>query len=314
MKILHLEGLIAAPFTPMHPDGTLNTDIIPVYYEMLKKNGVRGAFICGSTGENVSLTYEEKEKVAEAWASAAKGDREFRIMTLIGGTCIADCISLAKHAESLGLYGVAFTAPFYFKPQSVDVLAEITEQIALAVPSMAVYYYHIPVLTGVDLPMIDLLPKVSHIPNFAGIKYTHEDFEDFSQCLNYRDGYYDLLWGRDETLLTSLTLGAKGGVGSTYNYMAPLYLAIIEKYRLGDMKAAEELQQQAVDLISLLGKYGGIATGKSYMKRMGLDCGSFRLPIRNMSEEQYALFVEDTKQAGFTAVANVMPTPVNERT
>jgi N-acetylneuraminate lyase len=60
MKMQHLQGLIAAPFTPMHKDGSINTAIVPAYYEMLKTNGVNGAFICGSTGEGVSMTAKEK--------------------------------------------------------------------------------------------------------------------------------------------------------------------------------------------------------------------------------------------------------------
>ncbi len=63
MNRKHLEGLIAAPFTPMHDDGSLKLSLIPMYYEMLKANGVKGAFICGSTGEGVSLSLKEKKLV-----------------------------------------------------------------------------------------------------------------------------------------------------------------------------------------------------------------------------------------------------------
>ena len=59
----HLEGLIAAPFTPFHKDGSLHLDMIPAYYQMLQSNKVTGAFICGSTGEGVSLSLEEKKLV-----------------------------------------------------------------------------------------------------------------------------------------------------------------------------------------------------------------------------------------------------------
>ncbi len=66
------------------------------------------------------------------------------------------------------------------------------------------------------------------IPNLAGIKYTHEDFMDFQTCINFMDGKYDMLWGRDENLLTALVLGTRSGVGSTFNYAAPLYYKLIE--------------------------------------------------------------------------------------
>ena len=83
MRIQKLVGIIAAPFTPMNSDGSLNVSIIPEYYQMLKANGITGAFICGSTGEGVSLTMEEKKLVAETWASCSKSDPDFKIMTML---------------------------------------------------------------------------------------------------------------------------------------------------------------------------------------------------------------------------------------
>lgn len=308
MKFEHLQGLIAAPFTPMHPDGSLHLELIPSYYSLLKANGSTGAFICGSTGEGVSLTVEEKKRVAEAWADASKGDADFKVITLAGGTCLQDAIDLAQHAQSIGLYAVSFTSPFYFKPASVQVLAECCKAVADAVPEMPFYYYHIPVLTGVGFQMIDLLAEVEEkIPNFIGIKYTHEDFMDYLSCLRYGNGRYDMLWGRDENLLSALVLGAKGGVGSTYNYAAPLYTDLINAYNRGDMEEARSLQQQSIDMIRLLGKYGGIATGKAYMKLVGLDCGEFRLPVRNMSRAQFQAFKEDVAALDFDRYCSRTP-------
>ena len=114
MKIEHLQGLIAAPFTPMTKDGSLNADLIPSYYQFLKQNKVTGAFICGSTGEGVSMTMQEKKDCTKAWADCTKGDSDFKVMLLLGGTCIADCIELAKFARENGIYAVSFTAPFLF--------------------------------------------------------------------------------------------------------------------------------------------------------------------------------------------------------
>ncbi|MGN6196403.1 MAG: dihydrodipicolinate synthase family protein [Ginsengibacter sp.] len=300
MKIEHLQGLIAAPFTPMKKDGSLNAELIPSYYQFLKQNKVTGAFICGSTGEGVSLTMQEKKDCTKAWADCTKGDANFKVMLLVGGTCIADCIELAKFAQHQGIYAVSFTAPFYFKPANVEMLAQCCQQIADAVPDMPFYYYHIPVLNGVGFPMIELLQNVAgKIPNFAGIKYTHEDFMDFLSCLHFQNGKYDMLWGRDENMLSALAVGSKGAVGSTFNYAAPLYYDLIDAFNHNDLKKAQSLQQQSIDMIYLLGKYGGIATGKAYMKLVGVDCGEFRLPVKNMNDEQFALFKKDVHQLNF---------------
>ena len=296
----HLQGLIAAPFTPMYPDGSLHLNLIPRYYRLLKTNGINGAFICGSTGEGVSMTAKEKMAVAEAWADATKDDPSFKVMTLLGGTCLTECMELARHAETIGLYAVSFTAPFYFKPADVDMLAQACMAVAETVPEMPFYYYHIPVLTGVDFPMIELLKKIDgKLPNFSGIKYTHEDFMDFLSCMHFKGGKYDMLWGRDENMLPALSLGAKASVGSTFNYAAPLYHDLTEAFHRGDLEKAQQLQQRSIDMIRLLGRYGGIATGKAYMRRIGLDCGQFRLPVANMSEAQWEAFQRDVDMLGF---------------
>jgi N-acetylneuraminate lyase len=173
---------------------------------------------------------------------------------------------------------------------------------------MPFYYYHIPVLTGVSFPMIDLLNAVDdRIPNFAGIKYTHEDFMDFQSCIHFRQGKYDMLWGRDENMLPALSLGSKGAVGSTYNYAAPLYYDLIRAFEKGDLQQAQLLQQKSIDMIRLLGKYGGIATGKAYMKLIGMDCGEFRLPVSNMTSASFELFKKEVAQLGFDQYCSKRP-------
>ncbi|HRI22552.1 MAG TPA: dihydrodipicolinate synthase family protein, partial [Panacibacter sp.] len=248
MMIHHLSGLIAAPFTPMHKDGSLNLDLIPSYYEMLKANGIKGAFICGSTGEGVSMSTKEKMVIAEAWAGCSKNDENFIVMPLVGGTSLTDCKELALHAKEIGLDAVSFTSPFYFKPANVEMLAQCCSDVASVVPDIPFYYYHIPVLTGVDFPMYDLLNAVDgKVPNFAGVKYTHEDFMDFLSCTNFQNGKYDMLWGRDENMLPALSVGAKASVGSTFNYAAPLYHKLINAFNNGNMELAAQYQQQSID-------------------------------------------------------------------
>ncbi len=300
MNIQHLTGLVAAPFTPMDKEGKLNLSIIPEYYQFLKSNRVKGAFINGSTGEGVSMTANEKMQVMDAWAACTKDDKDFIVMALLGGTSITDCKELAIHAQKTGIDAISFTAPFYFKPPTVKELAACCIEIASVVPNLPFYYYHIPVLNGVNFSMFSLLKEIDgKIDNFCGIKYTHEDFMDFLSCLHFQNNKYDMLWGRDENMLPALAVGAKGAVGSTFNYAAPLYYKIIDAFQKGELATARNLQQQSIDMIMLLGKYGGIATGKAYMKLVGLDCGEFRLPVKNMSAADFELFKADTEKIQF---------------
>ena len=290
------EGLIAAPFTPMDVNGEVVYNQVSVYYDFLEKNKVVGAFINGSTGEGVSLSQKEKMKLVEAWTAKSKVQKSVKVITLVGGTSYKECIENAQHAAECGVDAIALLAPYYFKPAGAKQLAEFVALVAASVPQTPVYFYHIPVLSGCYVSMYDFLQEAdSMIPNLAGIKYTHEDFMDFLSCINFANGKYEMMWGRDENMLSALVLGCRSGVGSTFNYAAPLYYQLIEAFDKGDLVAARNLQQMSIDMIRLLGKYGGIATGKAYMKYVGLDCGQFRLPVKNTWVENYEKFIKDVR-------------------
>lgn len=302
-----IKGLIAAPFTPMDANGEVVYDRIPAYFKFLEKNRIEGAFINGSTGEGVSLSQKEKAKITETWAAQKSADSKVKIINLVGGTSYAECIEAAQHSAKTGVDAIAVLAPYYFKPASGEQLAAFVAKIAESVPELAVYFYHIPVLTGCYVSMFDFLKAASPmIPNLVGIKYTHEDFMDFQTCLNFENEKFDMLWGRDENLLSALVLGARGGVGSTFNYAAPLYYQLIEAFDKGDLPQARNLQQLSIDMIRLLGKYGGIATGKAYMKYVGIDCGEFRLPVKNMSAESFEAFKKDVKALDMEKLFSVL--------
>ena len=303
MNIEKIEGLVAAPFTPMHADGSLRLEGIADYARFLVQNGVKGAFVGGSTGEGVSLSFDEKVALIEAWGAAAQPGLQ-RIM-LVGGTSLQESKQLARHAANAGFEAIAVLAPFYFKPANARVLAECCIEIGQAVPQTGVYFYHIPALTGVQVPMIELLEAIDgRLGNFRGIKYTHNDLMDYRRCLTFAGGKYDLLWGWDEVFLSAMAMGARGAVGSTFNYAAPVYLELMEAFHAGDLARARACQDRSIEIVKLLVKYGGIATGKAFMRAVGVDCGGFRLPIQNMTDAQYAAFLEDLHAIDFHAHAS----------
>ena len=157
-------------------------------------------------------------------------------------------------------------------------------------------------MTGVNVPMIDFLRAASkRIPNLAGLKFTDENLMSYAQCLNFEDGRFNILFGRDEILLAALALGATGAVGSTYNYMAPIYQKVIEAYDAGDLEAARRWQMASIEIIAVMARHGGLPAGKAMMKMIGLDCGPVRAPLKNLSAGQYAALQQDLAGVGFPA-------------
>lgn len=293
-----LTGLVAAPYTPLRRDGELDLAAIPRLAAMLAHNGVTGAFVCGTTGESYSLTVDERKRVAAAWREAVPP--ELKLVVHVGHLCLAESCSLARHAQEIGADAIATIAPNFFKPAGAAELVAWCKQVAVAAPQLPFYYYHMPAMTGVTIPVTDLLVEAGDtIPNFVGVKFTHEDLMDYGCAGRIGGGRYSMLFGRDEILIAGLSIGAVGAVGSTYNFAAPLFVNLIRAFNAGDIEMARAEQARARDFISVLHRRGGLSAGKSVMKLIGVDCGPVRLPLRQLNESQEAALRTDLEAIGF---------------
>lgn len=293
-----IQGLIAAAFTPFHGDGSLNFEMIPVIVDKLVHDGVNGIFVCGSNGEGPNMTNEERMQVAEAFIKAARG--RLLIIVHVGHSSIAESKKLAAHAESIGADAISSVAAFYFKPTSVENLANCMAEIASAAPNLPFYYYHIPILTGVGMDMIEFLKYAGKIiPNLAGIKYTSSTIHEYQSCLEFENGKYDVLFGFDELLLPALSVGSAGAIGSTYTFAAPQYLKTIAAFNHGDIDAARKQHSFMVEVIRIFARYPSIPAQKAIMKMLGWDLGPCRLPLVTLSSENYNKLYSELAEISF---------------
>lgn len=298
-----LSGLIAAPFTPFDSDGEVALATIPQLAQLLARNGVSGAFVCGTTGEGASLSSAERRAVTEAWRAATPPG--LKLAVHVGHLSLQESCALARHARQTGADAIASIAPSFFKPASACELVAWCAEVAKAAPELPFYYYHMPGMTGVTIPAHEFLAEAAGlIPNLAGVKFTHEDLADYAQCQAFDGRRYSILFGRDEILLDGLKLGAPGAVGSTYNYAAPLYRRIMSAHDAGDLAAAQEDQARARQFIDIMNRYGGLPAGKTIMKLIGIDCGPTRLPLSNLSPAQEISFHAELKSIGFLDYAS----------
>ena len=168
-----IHGLIDAPFTPFYANGEVNYKPIQAYADLLARNGLKGVFINGSSGEGYMLTEEERMLLAEAWVKAVPKD--FKVIVHVGSTCVKSSRRLAEHAQKIGAWGIGAMAPPFPKVNRIEELVKYCEEIACGAPNLPFYFYHIPAFNGAYLSMLDFLKAVDgRIPNFAGIKYTFE--------------------------------------------------------------------------------------------------------------------------------------------
>lgn len=294
-----LTGLIAATYTPFDDDGGLNLDAVPDYTDYLVASNLKGLYICGSTGEGVSLSVEEREEVAEAYVRAAYG--RVPVIVQVGANALCDCCRLAARAKSAGADAISANAPSYYKIDTAEGLVAWTAEIADAAPDLPFYYYHIPSLTGVAVDLkkyVDLARR--RIACFGGIKYTEAKVYEFQDLLLHGNGSYDIFWGCDEMYLSALAVGARGGVGSTYAFLPNTFRRIHEHYDANEHDEAAFWQNRVWRYVQVMLRYGHLHAAQKYLlNQLGFDFGRCRLPVMPLPENAPAKIEKDLEKIGY---------------
>ncbi len=292
-----LEGFIAATFTPMNEDTSLNLPAIAPMVDYLLSQNVAGLYVLGSTGEGLSLTTPERILVAEAFVELAG---TVPVIVQVGCESLAAARHLAAHAQSVGADAISAVSPVYFKPDSAESLVASMALIAAGAPELPFYYYHIPGATGLSIDPLEFLRLAAdRIPTFRGIKFTSPKVHDFQACVEFAKDRFEILWGVDEMLLSGLPAGAKAAVGSTYNFAAPIYRKLLEAFAAGNLAEAQRQQSFSQLLVRTFVPYGPRSAQKAIMQMIGVDCGPTRLPIQPLDETAKAALRKDLEGIGF---------------
>lgn len=293
------QELIPATHSPFHADGSLAPELVAGQAEFLAANGTRTVFITGSTGESHSLSCGERLALYDAWAAAGR-EHGLAVIAHVGSNCLEDAKTLARRAAEHGFAAISALAPCYFKPASLDALVSWCAAIAAEAPGTPFYYYDIPALTGVSFPMEKFMAEApARVPGFAGIKFTNPDLVSFRRTLDAAGDHGDVLWGVDEMLLAAAATGARGGVGSTYNWAPGLYAELLAAHARGDLEQARRLQSVSIAMIDAIAATGFLGTAKALMGRLGVPLGPARMPLGNPGEEQVDALMRRLEELGF---------------
>ncbi|MDP6468320.1 MAG: dihydrodipicolinate synthase family protein [Pirellulaceae bacterium] len=291
--------LIVPPHTPFHADGSINLKAVEKQAALFVENGIDGVFVSGSTGEGQSLSNEESFQMAGRWRELADGT-DLEVIVQVGHNSQQDAQAKAAHAQQIGADAVAASSPCYFKPTNVDALIDFLAPVAAAAGDLPFYFYDIPPLTEVRLPMVDFLVRgKQRIPNLVGLKYSNIDLIQMQQCIQLNDGEFEVLYGSDPTLIAGAIMGACGAIGTTYNFAAPLYRRMLAALQRGDLTTARAEQAHSVAMIDLIRRTGGLAGFKAVMEWFGVDCGPVRAPLDNLTVERKNQLRADLEAIGF---------------
>lgn len=175
-------------------------------------------------------------------------------------------------------------------------------EVAGAAPDVPFYYYHFPAMTGVTIPVADVMARAAtRIPNLAGFKNSSDNLIDVGNAMAVDapgGRRFDALFGSEAMMLGALALGVRDFIGGSFNFALPVYRRMLDALDRGDLPAARAAQTTGRDLVNPLRRHDFPAATKAAMKLIGVDCGPGRLPLRNLTEAETASLRAELERAG----------------
>ena len=285
-----LKGIYAALLTPFNDDGSINFDSITKLVEFNIAQGLHGLYVCGSTGESPLMSEEERIAILRHVAKVVNG--RIKLIAHVGTISTDSAVRMAKVAEQCAYDAVSAVVPFYFS-FSAEAIKGYYKDI-IAATSLPMVIYNFPGSSGFN-GMLDMVNELIDEPKLVGVKHTSVNLFDLERFKNLKKPLV-VFNGFDEMLIGGLSMGADGGIGSTYNFMGKIILDIYNAFNKGDMAAAQEAQNKANRIIDAMIPYGVFAMEKAILTELGIPMGNCRKPFTPLSQEGWEVAKKIAKE------------------
>jgi dihydrodipicolinate synthase/N-acetylneuraminate lyase len=272
-----IKGVFAAALTPLRDGGAaLDEQAIPAYVAFLAKGGVDGLLACGTTGEGILLSVQERQTLAASYVEACRGT--LAVAVHCGAQTTAETVALAAHAAEVGADAVAVIPPPYFRLDDRALLEHLALAAAACAP-LPFYAYEFAARSGYPIPLPVIAALRERAANFRGLKVSDTPWE---QAAPYMLDGLDIFIGNEPLLPRGLAAGAAGAVSGLASCFPEVVSALLAEPTEANAAAAERLR-------AVLERFPFQAACKIVVARRGVPLGpDVRAPLRRLSPEELA--------------------------
>lgn len=286
------KGSCTAIITPFSEHG--------IDYEKLKKNieyqyenGSSALVVCGTTGENATISKEEHDELVRVAVRESKG--RMKIIAGIGSNNTSSALRAAENAKYAGADAVLMVSPYYNKTSQKGLIEHFT-YVADRV-DIPMILYNVPSRTGINIS-VESCKELSRHPNINGIKEASGDISYASRLRSVCGDDLHIWSGNDDCTVALMSLGALGVISVASNIVPGAVsklcaLCLEEKFR-----EATELFSKYSKLFSALFIETNPIPVKTAMKMMGMDSGIMRLPLTELAQENIGILSSAMREAG----------------
>jgi 4-hydroxy-tetrahydrodipicolinate synthase len=278
-----LRGVITAMTTPFTVDGQVDFRLLDSETEFLIGAGVHCLYPCGTTGEMLLMTNEQREAVARRVVEKAAG--RVTVYIHVGAVKVEDTLRLARHAQAIGADGVGVVTPVFFGVNDRE-MEHFYVTVAESLPAdFPVYMYNIPQCSTNDIKPEVCARVAARCPNVVGIKYSYCDMHRVMDYLSARPGF-SVLVGFDRLLMPAMEIGCDGAVSGAASVFPEPFVEVYERYTAGDKVEALKAMWRTNDIVKKLKAGTSLGTFKAAQAMRGFAGGYVHAPLMDITEEE----------------------------
>lgn len=274
--------IITALPTAFHRDGSLNLDGTRAIYHKAALSGVAGALVLGTTGEFVSLSFEERGQIVQI------GVEEFadiRCIIHVGASSLYEVLRLIEQAGVAGAQELAVITPYFLPMTDIEMLRFYTE-VSKATNNFDVYVYLFRDRTG-NFITPDVMAKIARLPNIVGAKVSGEPLTQLAAYRAVVPDDFIIYTGSDRDVAKITEYGAQGVVSGIASTLPKPFTDMVAKLTAGaDQATIAEAQKAVDDAVDTV--QGDMARMKAALRMQGIDAGYPRMSIEEPDDRARA--------------------------
>ena len=285
-------GSCTAIVTPFSESG-IDYDRLRQNLEFQYENGTNAVVVCGTTGENATLSEDEHNELVRFTVNAAA--KRMKVIVGVGSNNTLTALRRAENAKAVGADGILMVTPYYNKT-SQSGLIEHFSYVADRV-EIPMILYNVPSRTGIGFAA-DTYRVLAKHPNINGVKEASGDLSLMVRTIGLCGDDLFLWSGNDDNTVAMMSLGAKGVISVASNLLPGVVAQLCSLCEAGDFSAAAALYSRYAELFASFFIEVNPIPIKTAMKLMDLDSGKLRLPLTEMSEDHLNRLRGAMREAG----------------
>lgn len=278
MSIFRGSGV--ALVTPFTEDKDVNFEELGRMIEFQITGGTDAIIVCGTTGEPVTMTEDERLSVISY--TIEKVAKRIPVIVGTGGNCTENVVAFSKKIEDMGADGLLVVTPYYNKATQSG-LYEHYKAVASAV-NLPIILYNVPSRTGVNILPDTVARLGKEIDNIVALKEASGNISQVAEVIQKAEGTLEVYSGNDDQIVPILSLGGIGVISVLANVAPKETHDMVMAYLDGDVKRAAQLQLKYIEFVQTLFCEVSPIPVKKALELMGFQTKRLRMPLTEMEE------------------------------